>query len=193
VHFLLSQTLKAAPHTFTILSLLILFSKAPIPINRVPYSMYFTCWIWIEKLLRRICVRCLWGLFPLSIRSHLEWFESSQVATFNTYLGGKPHSKWRDPFSIHHISICFLRLFHFFHYSNLSLCSYVLIFFHCQFGFYHDFMFPLMFIKFLPFIINHEILVFFLCPLEVNLHTYLTTWLSLCPVGIFFGFSPYNW
>ena len=27
--------------------------------------------------------------------------------------------------------------------------------------------------------------VFFLLPLEVNLHTYLTTWISSCPVGIF--------
>ena len=27
--------------------------------------------------------------------------------------------------------------------------------------------------------------MFFFLPLEVNLHTYLTTWLSSCPVGIF--------
>jgi len=35
--------------------------------------------------------------------------------------------------------------------------------------------------------------MFSLCPLEVNLHTYLTTWLSLCPVGIFFGFFTILW
>ena len=34
----------------------------------------------------------------------------------------------------------------------------------------------------------HLIIVFSLCPLEVNLHTYLTSWLSSCLVEIFFGF-----
>ena len=34
----------------------------------------------------------------------------------------------------------------------------------------------------------HTIIVFSLCPLEVYLHTYLTTWLSSCPVKIFLGF-----
>jgi len=33
-------------------------------------------------------------------------------------------------------------------------------------------------------------LCFSLYPFEVNLHTYLTTWLSSCLVGIFLGFSP---
>jgi len=37
---------------------------------------------------------------------------------------------------------------------------------------------------------HHHLLI--LCvslySLEVNLHTYLTTWLSSCPMGIFFGF-----
>jgi len=31
-------------------------------------------------------------------------------------------------------------------------------------------------------------IVFFLCPLEVIIRTYLTTWLSLCTVRIFFRF-----
>jgi len=35
---------------------------------------------------------------------------------------------------------------------------------------------------------QHHIIVFFLCPLEENLHTYLSTWLSSCPVAIFYGF-----
>ena len=35
---------------------------------------------------------------------------------------------------------------------------------------------------------HHHIIVFSLCPIKVNLHTYLTSWLSLCPVRIFFGF-----
>ena len=39
-----------------------------------------------RKLLCTNCVRCLWGLFPLSIRSHLDWLESSQVATISLIL-----------------------------------------------------------------------------------------------------------
>ena len=35
---------------------------------------------------------------------------------------------------------------------------------------------------------HHLIFCFSLCPLEVNIHNYLTIWLSSCPVGIFFGF-----
>ena len=34
---------------------------------------------------------------------------------------------------------------------------------------------------------QHHIISFSLCSLVVNLHTYLTTWLSSCSVGIFFG------
>ena len=44
--------------------------------------------------------------------------------------------------------------------------------------------------NFVPLHHHHHIIVFSLFPLEVNLHTYLTTWLSSCLVGIFFGFSP---
>ena len=35
---------------------------------------------------------------------------------------------------------------------------------------------------------HHLILCFSLYPLELNIHTNLTTWLSSCPVRIFFGF-----
>ena len=35
---------------------------------------------------------------------------------------------------------------------------------------------------------HHHIIVFCFYPLEVNFHTYLTTWLNSCPVGIFFEF-----
>ena len=118
-------------------------------------------------------------------------FESSQV--INTYLGVKPPSKWRDPPLFHHISFSFLSPLPLFPLFHLSLCSYVLVFILCQFSVYCVLVFPSMLFYILPFIINHHILIFFLCPLEVNLHTYLTTWLSSCPVGIFFGFSPYNY
>jgi len=82
----LSQTLKATPFVGFSSYPCFLFSNAPSPINRVPYSLYFTCWIWIEKLLCTNCVRCFWGLFPLGIRSHLEWLESSQVVAISLIL-----------------------------------------------------------------------------------------------------------
>ena len=183
---------------FPILPLLLVF-KAPSPINRVSYSFYFTCWIWIENLLCTNCVRCLWGLFPFSIRSHLEWLKSSQVAAINTYLGGKPHSKLHDPFSIHHISFlfpsfsfisisttlfCVLHLFPF----GFSIVFYVLFFLHfnsamhCFTAFFHIFQFQ-------QWIIHVTLYWFLSLPLEVNLHTYVTTWLNSCPVGSSLGFT----
>jgi len=50
------------------------------------------------------------------------------------------------------------------------------------------FIYLVPYFNFAPHHHLHHIIVFYLCPLEVNLHTYLTTWLSSCPVGIFFGF-----
>jgi len=54
------------------------------------------------------------------------------------------------------------------------------------------FIHPLLplFLNSAPCIIITSFLCFSLCHYEVNIHTYLTTWLSLCPVGIFLGFSP---
>ena len=54
------------------------------------------------------------------------------------------------------------------------------------------FIHPLLslFLNFTPCIIITLFLCFSLCPFEVHIHTYLTTWLSLCPVRIFLGFSP---
>ena len=53
------------------------------------------------------------------------------------------------------------------------------------------FIHPLLpwFFNFRPFILITIQFCFSFCSLEVNLHTYLTTWLSSCLVGIFFGFS----
>ena len=50
------------------------------------------------------------------------------------------------------------------------------------------FLLSYMFFIFTHHHLHHHIIVFSLCPLDVNLHTYLTTWLSSCPVRIFFGF-----
>ena len=119
-------------------------------------------------------------------------FESSQGVAINTYHGVKPPSKWCDPPLFNHISFSFLLSLPLFPLFHLSLCSYVLVFILCQCSVHYVLDFPSMLFYISPFNINHHIPVFFLCPLEVNLHTYLTTWLCPCPVGIFFGFSPYN-
>jgi len=74
------------------------------------------------------------------------------------------------------------------HPFHSSLYYYACILFWFSLIFLHLMFFP--FSQF-TFIIIITILCFSLCPLEVNLHTYLTTWLSLYPVGIFFGLSPY--
>jgi len=46
-------------------------------------------------------------------------------------------------------------------------------------------LFPFYVFQFRKASSSSPYLVFFLLPLEVNLHTYLTIWLSSCPVGIF--------
>ena len=82
-------------------------------------------------------------------------------------------------FHFHHFILCSslvsIRFFH---------CAYVLFFLHfnsvmhCFIAFFHIFQFQQCII--------HVTLYWFLSlPLEVNLHTYLTTWLNSCPVGIF--------
>jgi len=98
-------------------------------------------------------------------------------------------SKWRDnpssSISFLHPFLClssFCTTFPFplyvimlFFYFGFHLSFFILCSFHFASYLYHH---------------NHQICVFSLCPLEVNLHTYLTTWLSSCLMGIFFGFSP---
>jgi len=109
---------------------------------------------------------------------HFKW------RLFTIYLGVSSPSKWRDSLFHKHLLIssllcfCFLFLtpfFHtFIHLIWLSLPSYAS---------FHIFYFR-------TFIVIITILVFFLYPLEVHLHTYLSTWLSLCSVQILFGFIP---
>ena len=89
------------------------------------------------------------------------------------------------PISISFLHLIFSIPFHF----AIYILLYVLV---C--GFFHSVVFihPLLplFLNSAPCIIITLFLWFSLCPSEVNLHTYLTTWLSSCPVGIFVGFSP---
>ena len=84
------------------------------------------------------------------------------------------------------LSISFLHLFIFF----LSYLRHLPFLF--KFLFYSLGRFLSCFLSsYMLFISTHHhhnhIIVFSLCPLEEKLHTYLTTWLSLCSVTIFYG------
>ena len=101
---------------------------------------------------------------------------------FTNYLGVSSPSKWCD--SLFHKDLlisspfCFSFIFltPFFHtFSHLCLAFFnIICFFSCP-------LYPHLHHH------NHHICVFFF-PLKVNIHTYLTTWLSSCLVEIFFGF-----
>ena len=88
--------------------------------------------------------------------------------------GGPHHLSWRS----HTLQVaCF---FHF-HLHKLSYPSSFLSFPLCHFTliiFFYALSFP-------QSIVIFTYLLFSFFPLKVNLHTYLTTWLSSCPVGIF--------
>ena len=116
--------------------------------------------------------------------SYLEFVSTSSGGNFTTHLGVPHFSKWHDnPFS----SISFLHLFtfSFLFFTPLSIPFYSFLLF--------TIWSSIIFVSFCSSI-SHLIITLYLCfsfcPLEVNLNTYLTTWLSLYPVGIFFGFSP---
>ena len=89
----------------------------------------------------------------------------------------------------HLISISFLHLFTLFlpllhHFSSIL---YVIVLFF-SFSVFIVFSFHYMLFISAHHDLNHHIIVFSLCPLLENLHTYLTTWLSSCPMVIFFRF-----
>ena len=109
----------------------------------------------------------------------------------STSSDGPPHSSWRIhtpsgvfnlihhhklhfllPFSIHHCYLCFV------------FCALV-FFFHFSIRFHLFHLFPFQVIPISQHASFTPYNVFFLLPLEVNFHTYLTTWLSSCLVGIF--------
>ena len=103
-----------------------------------------------------------------------------------------PHLSW----SSHPLSCMFIisilqklpsfHLFHSFPFPHLfpSLYSCLRLF---PFGYLLHSLLHLMLFHFRNHHHNHHILCFSFFSLEVNLHTYLTTWLCSCPVGIFFG------
>jgi len=124
-------------------------------------------------------------LSPIIFGSYLEC-SAPQVAALH-------HSSWSllpvqvvcQLLTIHKFSL------HLFFSSpcTISIPSYEFVFFCFPFRFLYCFPFHLCYLILAPHHHHHHpILCFSLCPLEVNLHTYLTTWLSSCPVGIFFGF-----
>ena len=106
-----------------------------------------------------------------------------QVATLH-------HSSWSlPPLQVawpQASSISFLYLF-----ISSFLAPFPFLLYSCVLLFLFDFSILLLSIICFNFALlhhHHHIIVFSLWPLEVNLHTYLTTWLSSCPVGIFYSF-----
>ena len=108
-------------------------------------------------------------------------FITLQVAVLDHSSRSIPSSKWRDHISP---SISFLLSLHLFFSSPCAIFIpfYDLVFFFFSFLISILFSFHLCSLNFAP---RHLILCFSLCSLEENLHTYLTTWLSSCPMTIF--------
>ena len=107
-----------------------------------------------------------------------------QVASLITHLGEPPHSKWR----VHAISIFISFLSFIFSFISITPCFVgfmFLSFFHFLFGHLHFNCFLLCSFIFRKASSSSPYLVLSFLPLEVNLQTYLTTWLSSCSVGIF--------
>ena len=91
------------------------------------------------------------------------------------------------PISISFLHLIFSITFHFtFYFLHYFLVCVFFPFSHLLHSLLHFMLF-----SFRPCIIHTILLSFSLCPSKVNLHTYLTTWLISCPVGIFLEFSPY--
>ena len=135
----------------------------------------------VKKLCRSDFVSLEYSLLGVLswVCEHFKWW------IFVTYLGAS-HSP--SGVIIPFISINFLHPYSFhsfpFHHLHSLLCSCL-----CLFPFGHLLHSLLHFVpfKFHNHHHNHHIFVFSFSPLEDKLHTYLTTWLSSCPVGIFFG------
>ena len=106
-----------------------------------------------------------------------------QVAALLTYLGESTLQVACSLLSItSFLSFISSSIFH----DTFAHCVYVLAFtFIFQFGSLRHNCFLLCSFNSATLHHLHYILCFFLLPLEVNFHTYLTTWLSSCLVGIF--------
>ena len=134
----------------------------------------------------------------LHLRSYLEWFGKLLSGGQHTHLGAHHipsgvtflthHHKFFVPFSFH-FSIPFM-----FCLLVLICCSWVSLIImsmvHHLGGLDHHWYLPCAHFNFANCISYSLYLVFHLCLWKVNLHTYLTTWLSSCPVGIFLMSSP---
>jgi len=138
----------------------------------------------LELEVKKLCISDFVRLVSSHVGSYLGWV-ISQVVAFASLILESLYSKWRVFISSHKLSSS-LPLYSLFcailpsifilFYSLICslLCSFSLIVPCLYFSMHHC----------------HLIIVFSLCPSEVNLHTYLTTWLSSFPVGIFLGFLP---
>jgi len=117
--------------------------------------------------------------------SYLECVSTSSGGSFTTHLGV---SHPPNGVILVHYPISFLifslLFFSFVPPSMSSLFYYVLKFRYSFFHHHHHC------VNCHNHLIILTIFCFSLCPLEVNIHTYLTTWLNSCPVGVFFRLSP---
>ena len=137
--------------------------------------MWVFLWVWVLQL----------------SGSYLEC-NALQVATLHHLSWSLSPSKWRDTISILHKLSLLSSSFPFIPFaSSLRLYSFSLCYFF-SFTTRSSLYSLLHFVHLIPQSSSSSPYncVFPLCPLEVNLHTYLTTWLSSCLVGTFFGFSP---
>ena len=135
----------------------------------------------------------VWGLI-------LSDLGSSQVAA-NTLILEQNHPPSGVTFLTHHHKFSHSISFHFLHsifmflsLSYLICCFWVSLIImsmvHHLGGHDHHWCLPCAHFQFRNCILFSPYLVFDLCLYEVNFYTYLTTWLSSCPMGIFLNSSP---
>ena len=135
----------------------------------------------------------------LGLRSYLEWSGKLPSGTQHTHLGAH-HTPSGVTFLTHHhkfshsIFLPFLHSIYLLISFSLNCCSRFWPH-QYEYGALFGRLCPSLMLTLIPFqfcncISFSPYLVLHLCLCEVNLHTYLTIWLSLCPVGIFRRSSP---
>ena len=132
----------------------------------------------------------------LGLRSYSEWFGKLSSDDQHTHLGAH-HPPSGVTFLTHHHKFSHSISPFQFMCLSLSLSSLLLLGFtnNHEYGALFGRPWPPLIFTLCPFqfcncISFSPYLDFHFCLCEVNLHTYLTTWLSSCLVGIFLRFSP---
>ena len=131
------------------------------------------------KIVKKLCRGVFVRLESSHSGSYLECVNTSSVGSFTTHLGVPPSPSGMTSLLFPKASLNLLIFFVF-----VSIPFYIFLLFTIRSS--------IIFVSFCSSILHLIIitlyLCFSLCSLEVNLHTYLTTWLCSCQVGIFFGF-----